>query len=529
MKGIQFPNFDSVEAWWDNYNYSKGYQLDIETNITDDIIEREIYTIQIGDLEGNTQLLFDMTDLHPRMVQLVREILQADVPKYIQNAMFEYTVIKQCLEIEITKIKDTFIQSRLLTCGLPPIQGRNSLAGIAQRILGIELSKEEQTSFTNEILTESQINYAFTDVILLYTIYEKQMKLIQDAQLQNVLQLEELAVPALGDIEVYGMYVDQNQWKENASINRAQLNTAVVNMCDIMRGPELLNQVQELGFIAAQDTYTFKWSSPKQKLELLQLDIPYIESSAMVYLKKFIKINPDLPEHKIELIEYYLGQNYEWLENYYINDWPLKLVEMGIKIAKDSVQINFDSPAQTLQLFQILKPGLKSTDAKSLAYIQHPLITEYKRYTKLSKAVSSFGEIFLEGLSSDGRCRPRIKTILDTGRISMSSMRKRGSGLQQIPADNRYRNCFKADPGYKFVGIDYMSAELVIIAEWSQDTAMLKALREGRDLHSVTTALLFPELWAKAGEDPNPYGKPTSAEGKKLRNWAKATSFGKQK
>lgn len=524
---IQFPNFNSVEAWWNKYPSDQGYQLDIETNMTDDIVERIIYTIQIGDLEGNTQLVFDMVDLHPRMVQLVKEILQADVPKYIQNAMFEYTVIKQCMGIEITKVKDTFVQSRILTCGLPPIQGRNSLAGIAHRILHVDLPKEEQTTFAGDILTQAQVEYAALDVTLLHAIYEKQMELITKASLHNTLELEEQAVRSLGDIEYYGMYLNQEEWKEQANKNKKLLKETLDNMVKIMtEDPELSQSVQDLGFIAAQDTYTFKWSSPKQKLELLHLDMPELESSAIAYLKKFIKLNPELPEHKIELLEAYLEKNYDFLEMYYINDWGSKLIEMDIKVPAGSVRINFDSPSQTLQLFQLLRPTLKSTNAKSLAYIQHPLVSEYKKYTKISKAVTSFGELFLEGLSADGRCRPRIRTILDTGRISMSSMRRKGSGLQQIPANNTYRNCFKADPGYKFVGIDYMSAELVIIAEWSQDPTMLKALKEGRDLHSVTTSMLFPELWAKAGEDPNPIGKPHSDEGKKLRNWAKATSFG---
>lgn len=527
MKICQFPNFKSVQHWWDNYDKKEGYQLDIETNIVDDVIERIIYTIQIGDLTGDVQLVFDIPALHPDMILLIRDILQEDCPKYIQNAMFEYTILKQYMGIEITQIKDTFIQSRVLTCGLPPIRGRNSLAGIVKRILRIDLPKEEQTTFKGELLTANQIEYAAKDVTLLHLLHKSQMKLINRAQLQNTLQLEEKVVPALGDLEVHGMHLDQEQWKIQAQKNKEELAIILDNMIEIMKTGELFEGVKELGFIAAQDTYYFKWSSPKQKLILLQLDIPGVTSSAMIYLKKYLKANSEmLTEAKIELIEAYLTRDYEWLETYYITDWGQTLQDMEIMIPEGSVRINFDSPAQTLLLFQLLKPNLRATDAKALAYIQHPLISEYKKYTKVSKAVTSFGELFLEGVSKDGKVRPRIKTILDTGRISMSSIKGKGSGLQQMPANNIYRNCFKADPGYKFVGIDYMSAELVIIAEWSQDSTMLKALREGRDLHSVTTSLLFPELWANAGEPSNPKKKPISDEGKKLRQWAKATSFG---
>lgn len=530
IEDIQFPNFKSVQTWWDNYDKVNGYQLDIETNIVDHVIEREIYTVQIGDLKQKTQLVFDIPNLPKDFFNLLMEILQYDCPKYIQFAMFEYTVIKSVFNIEITMIKDTYIQSRLLSCGLPIMKGRDALTGILNRTLHIDLSKEEQTSFAGELLSKKQIEYAALDVAFLYAAYQKQMKLIKDASIQNTLILEEKVVPALGDIEVNGMYLDTDMWNIVGNKNKKNLKIAFDNMIQILKQDDMIEAVKEHNFITPTDTYLFKWASPKQKLILLNLEIPDITSSSQVMLKKYIKSKgTDInPKHN-ELLILYLNRDYERLETYYINNWNNKLKELGIFIPKDTININFNSPSQVLELFQIIKPQLTSTNATSLAYIDHPLVEHYKKYTKLSKALGSFGESFLSGLSIDGKIHPRIRQILDTGRISMSgSVKGAGSGLQQIPADNRYRNCFRADKGRTFVSIDYSSAELVIIAEWSQDKTMLAALQEGRDMHSVTTSLLFPELWAKAGEPKYPTKKPTSIEGKKLRNWAKATAFGKQ-
>jgi len=526
IKDVQFPNFKSVQAWWNSYDKKKGYQLDLETNITNDITQRVIYTVQIGDLKGETQLIFDLPELPKPFFDLIMEILNEDCPKYIQYAMFEYMTIKQVFKIDITQIRDTYLQSRLLTCGLPIIKGRDSLKGIAKRVLNIEIDKGNQTSFTGELLTEGQIEYAALDVAILFAIYEKQNVNIVNASIQNTLTLEEKAVRSLGDIEVNGMRLNVPKWVANTTVNENTLQVLENEMVAILRSPELFEKVQEKNLITATDTYLFKWTSPKQKLQLLQLDMPELTSSAMVYLKKHLKRNEVTPGHE-RLINLYLEREYDGLAKYYINNWKSKLNAMDIFTPKGNVNINFGSPAQMLDVFKIIKPGLIAANATALAYIDHELVNVYKKYAKVSKALGSFGHTFLDGLGSDGKIHPSIRQVLDTGRISMSSpVKNAGSGLQQIPADNKYRNCFEADPGRTFISIDYSSAELCIIAEWSGDKTMIDALRAGKDLHSVTTSLLFPELWKEAGEDPDPIGKPSSAEGKKLRNWAKSTAFG---
>jgi DNA polymerase I-like protein with 3'-5' exonuclease and polymerase domains len=72
--------------------------------------------------------------------------------------------------------------------------------------------------------------------------------------------------------------------------------------------------------------------------------------------------------------------------------------------------------------------------------------------------------------------------------------------MQQIPADNRFRNCFKAPKGHVFVSSDYSSQELNIIAFGSQDPVWLKALSLGEDLHSTCAVLVYGQKWIDATE-----------------------------
>jgi DNA polymerase I-like protein with 3'-5' exonuclease and polymerase domains/intein/homing endonuclease len=63
--------------------------------------------------------------------------------------------------------------------------------------------------------------------------------------------------------------------------------------------------------------------------------------------------------------------------------------------------------------------------------------------------------------------------------------------LQQVPNTPEYRSCFRAPAGRKLVILDYSQIELRILADWSQDTALVKALLSGEDLHCVTASQMF--------------------------------------
>jgi DNA polymerase-1 len=63
--------------------------------------------------------------------------------------------------------------------------------------------------------------------------------------------------------------------------------------------------------------------------------------------------------------------------------------------------------------------------------------------------------------------------------------------VQQIPNAPEYRDCIRAPEGRKLVVADYSQIELRILADWSQDAALLKAFQSGEDLHRVTAAQMF--------------------------------------
>jgi DNA polymerase-1 len=67
--------------------------------------------------------------------------------------------------------------------------------------------------------------------------------------------------------------------------------------------------------------------------------------------------------------------------------------------------------------------------------------------------------------------------------------------LQTLPRTALVRNAFIPREGNKLVLIDYDSQELRVVAHIGQDESMLKAFREGHDLHGETASALYGQAW----------------------------------
>lgn len=195
----------------------------------------------------------------------------------------------------------------------------------------------------------------------------------------------------------------------------------------------------------------------------------------------------------------------------------------------NSIKINWSSPHQTTPIIQKILPELESSDTKILAAKHrdaHPLISKFIEFKEKYKKATAFGpEWIRKYVDSDGKVHTSFTQIIRTGRVSSSK-----PNMQQIPADNDYRNCFIAEEGWSYVSSDFSSQELCIIAFASQDPVWLDALEQGQDLHSVCADLVYGEEWAAAADDDCAYmaGKEKcDCKGhKKLRTAVKGINFG---
>jgi DNA polymerase I len=140
-------------------------------------------------------------------------------------------------------------------------------------------------------------------------------------------------------------------------------------------------------------------------------------------------------------------------------------------------------PRQILRHRSLAK--LKSTYVESLSSLAEASASA------LAHDPGSQGDLFEEQRAGTGRIHTHyLQTGAATGRLS-----SRDPNLQNIPVRDeegrRIRMAFTARPGSILISADYSQIELVVLAHLSQDPGLLKAFREGVDVHRRTASLLF--------------------------------------
>ena len=191
------------------------------------------------------------------------------------------------------------------------------------------------------------------------------------------------------------------------------------------------------------------------------------------------------------------------------------------------IDIKWTSPKQVLEVLQCIVPKLENVNGKQMYKYRYkfPLIDTYVKYKEAMKLCTSYGDAFFKNLSADNKIHTNFHQILDTGRVSSSK-----PNMQQIPADNIYRNCFTAPDGWSFVSADYSSQELNVIAYGSKDPVWIEALKNNEDLHSTCAELVYGDQWLTSGEDNCIYmskkQKCKCPTHKKLRTNVKTINFG---
>lgn len=131
------------------------------------------------------------------------------------NLAFDYQFLRH-LGIQSEALIDTYLHELMLNCGIVHFktQGYFSLKGMAERYLGINVDKEERSSFINfrGEFSEKQLQYAAKDIIYPLLILEKQKPKIIEHSLQKAVNLENNVLPSYGEIQYNGFYLDKNKW-----------------------------------------------------------------------------------------------------------------------------------------------------------------------------------------------------------------------------------------------------------------------------------------------------------------------------
>jgi DNA polymerase-1 len=186
--------------------------------------------------------------------------------------------------------------------------------------------------------------------------------------------------------------------------------------------------------------------------------------------------------------------------------------KLAAGITGEAVLVKWNSHRQVSSLLARVGIELENLQESTLKAMKHqhrliPLLLEYR---KKGKAVSTYGENWLDYIhEATGRIHADWQQ-LGTRAGRMSCVRP---NLQNLPGASRYRACFVAGPENCLIVCDYSQIELRVCAEVSGDRAMIEAFNEGLDLHRLTAMAFTGKSRAEDVTLPE-------------RNAAKAANFG---
>lgn len=185
----------------------------------------------------------------------------------------------------------------------------------------------------------------------------------------------------------------------------------------------------------------------------------------------------------------------------------LAKVENKIRTLAGQPDLNVSSPMQLgIILFEKLKidpkakknkRGNYSTDEETLTELagKHPIINEILYFREVKKLLSTYIEPFPDLIDpTDGKVHTTFnQATTATGRLSSAK-----PNLQNIPIrtelGKEIRRAFiGSTKEHKIVSADYSQIELRIMAALSNDSDMIEAFRNGKDIHTATAAKIFKE------------------------------------
>jgi DNA polymerase I-like protein with 3'-5' exonuclease and polymerase domains len=582
VNGIDTGDFEVFKSW---VIQQKKLGLDLESNVTQSILDRFLVTVQLANKEETWS--FQWSFLTSKQQQFILDRLnKSDILYIIHGSTFEYTLLLK-YGVRLKNIWDTYRAEQVLNKGRGIEQSQFDLGSVIFKRFGITLNKELQTSFGDNVMTKEKVYYMNMDVaksVELYEIQLGEMKSFDKAYPQKFHKGlvktmwwdNEFALVA-GDLEYQGVVLDTNKWMECYNKYYPKMLEAKAKL-DAIVIEEFSDFAKGQGWLSDVDRFESIWGSTEKKREILKLVFPNIESVTKLGLKEYLRDNdPDFPNelkdkkivvtkwnedktqtieeikyksllntkqwdnHKYErdlnnskydLIKLLLitGKDEDYTPNlnqFFYKNFPEFMLEHEYVIPANTLSLNWASPSQVLDIFKQIKPTIEDTKALTVEdnLLTHKLFKAYEEFKEYITLVTKYGPEYLNHVQVDGRIRTVYNTVLATGRLSAKEPNMLG-----LPRNNDYRACFTAPEGFKIIDADWDSQELTIIASLSNEYIWLHHLELAHDLHSVNAEIVLEDEWKNnALDDCNYYknfDKCKCPKHKEQRTFIKSIDFG---
>jgi DNA polymerase-1 len=134
----------------------------------------------------------------------------------VSNCKFDSKWVKHTLGVEVGGLFDTLLASQLVSAG--DMDERHGLEAVAARHLNETIDKAERLSDWSGELSEAQLEYAARDAAVLPPLREKLIEKLKADALLRCAQLEFECVLPVASLELAGIYLDKERWREQLAV-----------------------------------------------------------------------------------------------------------------------------------------------------------------------------------------------------------------------------------------------------------------------------------------------------------------------
>lgn len=464
--------------------------LDTET-MGFDPYTRELLMVQLGCFDF--QVVIDCLTVD---IQKYKAYLESDRLFIGWNIKFDLKFLFH-QRIVVRRCYDGFLAEKLMWLGYPAGIHSMALKAAGEHYLGVELDKTTRGKIMWAGLTEEVVVYGANDVKYLQKIMEAQQPELERRGLVNALIYENMSVNWLAYSEYCGVLLDTDLWK-NTKMELDELNRQVFE--------DALND----WVIASVEGRPFAY----HYLQIYGLNEEDLEK-ARKKMKGERAPEKDIKGKQLGYFEAYKVPIEKQLSPEYVrNDLAGTLFDGFDDFGGPQCIVNWKSSKQVIPLFKSLGFNLlardkdtgemkDSVEAKviepqsnisTIAYL-------YLKYKAAEKVVSTYGQNVINQINEvSGRIHTNFNQLgTDTGRLSSGGKDKANKleylNFQNFPADPLTRACFISSPGYKWISCDYSGQESRIIADITNDPALLDLFNHGcGDVHSLVAKMSYPDI-----------------------------------
>ena len=411
--------------------------------------------LQLGSAARKIVVVIDMFELSDLELARLEDFFQNGERYWLaHNAVFDVGWLQAYGIHPRGQLRCSMLASKLLHNGMSNV--KHGLKDVSKRILGIELSKEQQASnWGAPELSEEQLLYAAKDVEVLCELDGELHRQVAQAGLAAAYSLECRALPAMAQMWRSGLPWD----KEELEKVRTDYETDITNL-----GREFLLQLDE-GLPEGEKLPRHDDGSFNTNAKTF--------GSVKLGTKQYAGFNIGSPKQLVEKLTLLLGET------------PI------------------DQKTE--------RPSASRTALREYAG-DHIAIATYLQWKKAEKR-RQMVESLLEKMDADSFVRASYMQLgAETGRMTCIK-----PNLQQVPRDEQFRAAVVAPEGWVLIDADFSQMELRLAAVVAQDENMMQAFIDGKDLHTATAdALGCDRQIAKSANFGLLYG--SGAKG--LRNYA---------